>query len=284
MMIPIATDGPAFYRPVVTIGLIAANTAVFFLAGQPSEGMLSLGNGWQPWEWVTAAFLHADVMHLIGNMIFLWSFGMVVEGRVGWWRFLAIYLLIALLQHGAVEIIFGQVSQNQLHSRLRYVLGASGAINGLMVIALLWAPYSEFTVVSAYRWGWHMEAREDEISILSFSLWLIGWDLLVAFLNSFSLSTPVLHLTGASIGFLVGVAFLQWRWVDCEHVDVFTLWTGCRGRPWKQLQSLWKTTNRRSASLPRTRTRRASLPRIYYPQAQPSEVVQPQRKKQKNAE
>src|SRR5262245_24139051 len=45
---------------------------------------------------VTYAFLHGDVWHLAGNMVFLWVFGDNVEDAVGHWRYLAFYCLSAV--------------------------------------------------------------------------------------------------------------------------------------------------------------------------------------------
>ncbi len=44
-------------------------------------------------------------MHLVGNMFFLWGFGLVVEGKLGWWRFLLLYLTI-----GAIYSVIIQTS------------------------------------------------------------------------------------------------------------------------------------------------------------------------------
>jgi membrane associated rhomboid family serine protease len=241
MLIPIGTDAPVYHLPVVTVGLIAINTAVFFLVGQPPEWMLSIGNGWHPAQWVTAAFLHANAYHLVGNMIFLWAYGLVIEGKIGWWRFLITYLLIGVTQHLAVQTLFGVIGGSRGSDQLRYVLGASGAISGLMAIALLWAPENSFTVVWGYKWGPFASATDDEMSILGFSLWFIGWDLLAACLYRFPLCAPVLHIWGVVVGLIAGVLFLQRRWVDCENYDVFTRWSGRRGTPLKQLQRIWNS-------------------------------------------
>lgn len=244
MLIPIGTDAPVYHWPVVTVGLIAVNTALFFLIGHPQEWMLSIGNGWHPLQWVTAAFLHANVYHLVGNMIFLWAYGLVVEGKIGSWRFLVTYLLIAAFENLVAQTLFGFGGSGK-DDQLRYVLGASGAICGLMAIALLWAPENTFTVVWGYKWGPFASATDHEISILGFSLWFIGWDLLAAVLYRFPLSTPVLHLLGAVIGFVVGFVLLQNRWVDCENYDLFTRWSGGSGRPIQQIQTIWKSLSRK---------------------------------------
>ena len=62
---------------------------------------LALGDGLHPVQWVTHNFLHIGIGHLVGNMIFLWAFGMVVEGKLGPFSYLLVYLLIGTL-HGAL--------------------------------------------------------------------------------------------------------------------------------------------------------------------------------------
>src|SRR5437867_9548243 len=100
IIIPINTDAPIYHWPWMTLVLIAANCGVFFLTGHGAdeegcEGwLLRFGHGLHPVEWVANNFLHFGWLHLIGNMIFLWGYGIVVEGKLGWWRHLLVYLLI----------------------------------------------------------------------------------------------------------------------------------------------------------------------------------------------
>ncbi len=76
--------------------MIAVNVAVFVLEMlQPGAAeflALQTGNGLHPYQWLTNNFVHADFMHILSNMLFLWSFGLVVEGKLGWLRTLAVYL------------------------------------------------------------------------------------------------------------------------------------------------------------------------------------------------
>jgi membrane associated rhomboid family serine protease len=101
MLLPWNTDAPIYHFPWATIGLIVVNTLVYFgtLESETAEQwMLAYGQGLQPVQWITSNFMHAGLMHLAGNMIFLWGFGLVIEGKLGWWRFLIVYLGI-----GAIE-------------------------------------------------------------------------------------------------------------------------------------------------------------------------------------
>src|SRR5947208_1720658 len=101
MLIPYTTDASLRYFPWATIGLIAVNAVVFFATGMgDAAGIVAYGveygNGLHPLQWITSIFMHVHFAHLIGNMLFLWVFGMIVEGKLGWWKFLAVYLSLGI--------------------------------------------------------------------------------------------------------------------------------------------------------------------------------------------
>src|SRR3954451_17550564 len=102
IVIPTGTDAPIYHWPYATVALIVLNIALLFAippdSGAPQldendevienvEGVsefnryaLALGDGrLHPIQWVTHNFLHYGIMHLAGNIIFLWAFGIVVE-------------------------------------------------------------------------------------------------------------------------------------------------------------------------------------------------------------
>ena len=100
IIIPINTDAPIYHWPWMTLVLIVANCACFYATGfgvEPEGWVLQFGHELHPIEWLAYNFFHFGWMHLIGNMIFLWGFGIIVEGKIGWWRFLLVYLLIGVL-------------------------------------------------------------------------------------------------------------------------------------------------------------------------------------------
>lgn len=145
-MIPFRTTAPGAHMPVVTMGLILANAAVFLyqidlspraeahflftyalvpaVYGNPD---LARHAGLDPtnyWPLLTNTFMHGGWLHLIFNMWTLWLFGAPVEGRMRPVRFLAFYLLCGLV--GSL----GHLLAN-LESTVP-ALGASGAIAGLL--------------------------------------------------------------------------------------------------------------------------------------------------------
>ncbi|HEY0166685.1 MAG TPA: rhomboid family intramembrane serine protease [Jatrophihabitans sp.] len=131
--------------PYITWALIALNVVIYLLTGLgPGSSLIDNTNTelFQDWELVpnvvgfqrdylrlvTAAFLHLGPLHLLLNMFALYVIGPPLERVMGWWRFLAVYLLGAL--GGSVAImLMGDVRQP--------VVGASGAIFGLFAAALV---------------------------------------------------------------------------------------------------------------------------------------------------
>ncbi len=111
MMIPLSTDAPVYHYPVVSIVLIVVNVFAFLMTGWGDDhGALMTwglvhGDGLHPIQWVTNNFIHGGFFHLIGNMIFLWGFGLVVEGKLGWWRFLLVYMGIGIAQGALLQTV-----------------------------------------------------------------------------------------------------------------------------------------------------------------------------------
>ncbi len=78
----------------------------------------------EPWTWITSAFLHGSTSHLLGNMLFLFLFGFSVELALGRGLYLSFYLLGAV---GASALAAWAYA-----GKGSYGLGASGAVSALM--------------------------------------------------------------------------------------------------------------------------------------------------------
>jgi membrane associated rhomboid family serine protease len=90
---------------------------------------------------ITHMFLHGNLLHLLGNMLFLWVFGNYVEDRLGPWPFLGLYLA------SGVVAMFGHAAFNW-HDAVP-MLGASGAIAGLLGAYLILRPRGRILVATA---------------------------------------------------------------------------------------------------------------------------------------
>ncbi|MBT1182302.1 rhomboid family intramembrane serine protease [Bifidobacterium sp. CP2] len=132
--------------PVVTwtiITLCAAVWAVEMLLRLLSPTLFSAFVGYgmfmpitafrTPWTWLTSMFLHApNLMHILFNMIALWSVGPVLERLMGHWRYLALYL-ISGLGGAAGMMVWARLTGDWLTS----AYGASGALFGLFAAVLV---------------------------------------------------------------------------------------------------------------------------------------------------
>jgi membrane associated rhomboid family serine protease len=146
-MIPLRDVIPSRTRPVVTITLIALNVALFLFGlalDHESRERFIYAFGLVPAYFsivtvFTSMFVHGGVMHLAGNMLFLWIFGDNVEDRVGHGRFVAFYLLCGFAAAVAQTVL-------NRHSLVPMV-GASGAIAGVMGAYLVLYPHSRILML-----------------------------------------------------------------------------------------------------------------------------------------
>lgn len=265
MFVPINTDAPLYHFPRGTIFLIVANVICFVLTGFGYSSsintfwMLQYGNGINPLEWLTSMFAHGDWSHLVGNMFFLWGFGLVVEGKLGWRRFVPLYLAMGLMDgcacdlltlyrtdEWAIQNVFGMENRAELEQTLAEeaditdaaqvdelllaakggCLGASSVIFALMAISLVWAPKNELQFVGLV----FMHAVSFDITIMMFSFFYIGLTFLLATIEQFGPDSSTLHLLGIVQGLIVGTVYHFRGWVDCENWDLFAVLAGTHGR------------------------------------------------------
>ncbi len=156
-MLPYRDDNPTILTPYVTIGLIAANLAIWvvfqgmgsdprlaqtvceygltpgalthhlvvgttFPVGQGEACQITGGPSW--YTVFTSMFLHGGWLHVLGNMWFLWLFGNNVEDVMGHVRFIIFYLLCGVAA-AAAQVLIDPASAAPM-------IGASGAIGGVM--------------------------------------------------------------------------------------------------------------------------------------------------------
>lgn len=287
MLIPLRTDAPIYHFPIVCIAMIVVNCIAFLITGwgqmehvdQWGPWALAYGDGLHPIQWITSNFIHMGAAHLIGNMIFLWGFGLVVEGKLGWWKFLLAYLAIGVAQCAVeqtimlghtpaaaaeqfvtdivdVDDVFDESAITELeaaglsreeieekkeefrtelesfattvelsYARFNGTCGASAIIYGMLAIALVWAPKNEVTVLMIIV----IRPITFDATIMSFSAWYIGLEILTASFEGFAMATATLHLMGAAVGFGLGTLLLKKEVVDCEDWDLFSVLSGNYG-------------------------------------------------------
>ncbi len=134
IILPYGNDRRTSRFPVVTCALIAVNIAVFLWMLPLNRDIVASTVGLVPAhpslrDILSSMFVHANVFHLLWNMLFLWLFGPNVEDALGRVGYTLLYLgsgLAAALLHLLVVAQFAPVASSVP------VVGASGAIAGIL--------------------------------------------------------------------------------------------------------------------------------------------------------
>jgi membrane associated rhomboid family serine protease len=226
-VIPLRDDVPGRSTPLVTIALIAINAAAFLYqlslvlggdggasdAGQAlvaefgavpcrlSGACASADEFPSPLVTVlTSMFLHGGVLHISANMVYLWIFGDNVEDTLGHGRFLFLYLV-----SGFVAATVQALATPHSHVAL---IGASGAVSGVLGAYLLLFPYA--SIVTLVTFGVFVRLIHIP-AVLVLGFWLV-LQLVIGFLTM-SVSIRGAETGGVAWfaligGFLAGVVLL----------------------------------------------------------------------------
>ncbi len=140
---------------------------------------------------MSSMFLHANIMHIVGNMWFLYLFGFAVEGRLRTLKFLVLYLLSGMAG-SALQLAVLSSSPNTPN------LGASGAIMGVVGAAMYLFPHAQVTILwrfSTYDWP-----------MWGVGLYFLGFDILwgALFMGGDGVG-HFAHIGGAVAGVLIAI-------------------------------------------------------------------------------
>ncbi len=171
-----------------------SDSAAYAICDIPASGRLRTDDacvpGKQPWlALVTSLFLHGSVLHLAGNMLFLWVFGNNVEDRLGPVGFAGFYLAGGVIASLAYVV-------SQPHSPTP-VLGASGAVAAVMGAYLVWWPHARVqTLFFVFLVFWFR---------IPAAVLLVTWFVLQFFTSPNEGVAWVAHVAGFAFGVLVGL-------------------------------------------------------------------------------
>jgi membrane associated rhomboid family serine protease len=229
-MLPIRDENPKppGFKPKVTIALIAVNVIVFFFEVAVTGQLFEFSNNKAAalfYDWgavptcimgessltvqefqvscptmpavglLSSIFLHGGIMHLGGNMLFLWIFGDNIELKFGRLKFLGIYIiwgLVAGLAHVAGDF----------NSPIPAV-GASGAISGVLGAYLIMFPRAKITTFIIM--GFFM--RMSHIPAKWFlPFWLVFQNILPLIIGGFGFGAGGVAYLAHIGGFVIGLA------------------------------------------------------------------------------
>ncbi len=225
MIFPIRTSIRPRRTPYANYALIAVNVIIFFLTYGPhrhlvagqlvvvpvrhwAEQFMLTPDGWHLWQFVSYAFLHGGLMHIIGNMYFLYLFGNNVNDKLGHTGYLCLYL------GGAV---FAGIGHTILHTNP--VLGASGAVAAITGAYLVLFPQTLITILY-----WFFFIGTMEVPALYFILFkLIFWDNIVEPRFSTAAVAYDAHLAGYAFGILAVLGLLAAGLIAGSSFDLWAM-------------------------------------------------------------
>ncbi|MBE43903.1 MAG: hypothetical protein CMO16_01815 [Thaumarchaeota archaeon] len=216
-MFPLYDENPRATRPYVNYVLIAVNFGVFmweviatgFFTNEEAVVRIFIDHGFVPVKFLesgplrieayssilSSIFMHGGIIHLLGNMLFLWVFGDNIEDRFGHGKYLGIYLFWGFFASMAHLVWVMSVGGNQL---LIPAVGASGAISGVLGAYLLMFPRAK--VITLLFFFFITTTR-----IPAFA-YLIIWFIFQLFSASFGAGGDVAYLAHIG-GFAIGAVF-----------------------------------------------------------------------------
>jgi len=170
-MIPLSDDSRRPQRfPAVTLAIILANAIVFLMELSGGDDFVRqwsvipadivAGKHWV--TILTAMFMHAGWVHIIGNMVFLWAFGPEIEDAMGRPRYLVFYLLSGMVASAAQ---IAAMRDSTLPN-----LGASGAIAGVMGAFLITYPRDRIRTVLLFGFFYRVTVLPAALLI---GLWFV---------------------------------------------------------------------------------------------------------------
>ena len=187
-MLPLKDNVPTRTFPVVTVALIAINVAVFLweISGTPLDADV-IHYGYYPCDVqgpcvglarqhdlglvpsvFSSMFMHGGLLHIGGNMLFLWIFGNNVEDALGRVRFLLWYLvcgIAATVAQTVVTLWFGSAQDASIPN-----VGASGAIAGVLGAYFLLLPSAR--VLTAIFLGFFFFLQEIP-AVFYLGIWIL---------------------------------------------------------------------------------------------------------------
>ncbi len=146
----------------------------------------------------TFQFLHAGWLHLLSNLVFAWVFGADLERAIGFWRFAILYVISGLVA-GVAYIVLVPNSAVPL-------VGASGAVAGLLGAHVLLFPFTPLSLWYPTRRGWRKKTLKamQWVGLWFVLQWIPGITSIGLFMQSGGI-TFATHMMGFIAGMVAAV-------------------------------------------------------------------------------
>ena len=227
LILPIRTNIRPWRTPYANYALIIANVIIFLMTYSPHYSWVAGTRVLEPlrpaieqfmlipkylriWQLVTYAFLHGSIIHIIGNMFFLYLFGNNVNDKLGHLGYLGLYLA------GAV---FSGIGHTVFHlSSPIPTLGASGAVAAVTGAYLALFPQ---TLITVLYWLFFFIGTTEIPALYFIGFKLIFWD------NMLERRMPNVaydaHLSGYAFGISAVLVMLATGLITSSSFDLWAM-------------------------------------------------------------
>jgi len=219
MILPFRTNISPRRTPYANYALILANVIVYLLQFHVDSrtgtmefrqwvNYFALNGDGRPylWQFLSYAFLHANILHIVGNMFFLYLFGNNVNDKLGNIGYVCFYLSGAVFS-GVGHVLAGGGE----------VIGASGAVAAVTGAYLVLFPQSLITVIYWFFFIGMLEIPAVYLILLK----MILFDNIIA--RRSSLVAYDAHLAGYAMGVLVMVIMLAVGLISSSNFDLWAM-------------------------------------------------------------
>lgn len=163
-------------------------------------------DGWFGKGMLTYMWLHASPLHLVGNLLFLWIFGNAVCSKIGNILYIPVYIFLGM-SAAVMYLIFSNTT----------MLGASGAINGVVGMYLVFFPTNAITC-------WCLK-KFDSPSYVIILLWFV-FDIIGVAFGGAGIAY-LAHIGGFAAGFAIAVILLRKKFItmttyEKSLLDIFS--------------------------------------------------------------
>jgi membrane associated rhomboid family serine protease len=185
-----------------------------------------IGGALNPFIWLTTDFLHGDLLRFGANLVFFWTFGLIVEGKLGWYVFVPLYAALGVAYTTLVDYAAVELAQFVTpHVERAATLGSSAAVYALAAMTLVWCPANS---VRCFAWIW-LAPCFYELPIWLVALGYVAFDAALAWLGGLPPQSLAVSLAGAALGAAAALIAQLVRLVDCQGWDLLSVLVGRHG-------------------------------------------------------
>lgn len=199
MIIPYEVDVPFDRHPFLNWLIIAVIILVFVLqmSSEAENYEDLLLDGYNVKGFFAHMWLHRDIFHIVGNLIFLWVFGNAVCAKIGNITYLPVYIGVGLFSAFAFNLFNDGKA-----------LGASGAINGIVGMYLVFFPLNNISCLWIFLFFFRPIIKSFTISSYWMVLMWLAYDIYGVVIGGGAVAYTA-HLGGFAMGVFLAIAMLK---------------------------------------------------------------------------